>query len=162
MGRVINPDSSGKRRNQLMRSGAEILRRLGEKQTVDDEARDLTAALVYIFREIDEGIESSAEAWEKRDYWVKAEELRRRWAWPGGFADQLQDIVYTDAWHNIPVTMMRLLPYFSEIKITKLTRKESEWEGSYLRLMSEKPAADSLPTTRVTKRLKPANPPSGD
>ena len=38
MSRVINPDSTGKQRNQIMRTGAEILRRLSqndEDRTVD-------------------------------------------------------------------------------------------------------------------------------
>ncbi len=139
MGRVINTDSSGKRRNQLMRTGAEILRRLTQKQDLDDEARDMVASLVYTFREIDEGIDTSAAAWEKRDYWMKAEELRRRWGWTGRAADQLQDVVVNDKWQLLPPLLVKLLPYFNDIKITKLTRDESEWQGSHLRLISEKP-----------------------
>jgi hypothetical protein len=139
MGRVIKTDSSGKRRNQLMRTGAEILRRLSQKQQLDDEARDMAAALVFAFREIEEGIDASAAAWEKRDYWMKAEELRRRWGWPGHAADQIQNIIYNDAWHDLPPLIVKLLPNFNDIKITKMTRSESDWEGSYARLMSAKP-----------------------
>ncbi len=36
MGRVINTDSTGKQRNQQMRTAAEILRRLSQKQALDD------------------------------------------------------------------------------------------------------------------------------
>ena len=141
MGRVINTDSAGKQRNQLMRTAAEILRRLSQKQQLDDEARDMVAALVFLFREIDEGIEASAAAWEKRDYWMKAEELRQRWSWPGRMADQLQAIVFQDDWQQLPPMMVKLLPYFNDIKITKLTRGESEWIGSLTRLLREKPPA---------------------
>lgn len=141
MGRVINTDSNGKRRNQLMRTGAEILRRLSQKPDLDDEVRDMVAMLVFLLREIDEGIEASAGAWEKRDYWMKAEELRQRWAWPGRSADQLQAIVFSGDWNLLPPMIVKLLPYFNDIKITKLTRKEDEWVGSYSRLMSERPQA---------------------
>lgn len=137
MGRVINTDSSGKRRNQLMRTAAEILRRLSQKTEIDDEAKDMVAALVYQFREIDEGIDASAAAWEKRDYWMKAEELRQRWSWPGRMADQLQNLVVTDDWSSLPPLMVKLLPYVADIKVTKLTRSESEWQGAYLRLTAE-------------------------
>lgn len=139
MGRVINTDSAGKQRNQLMRTSAEILRRLSQKTSLDDEARDMVAALVFLFRDIEEGIESSAAAWEKRDYWMKAEELRQRWSWPGRMADQLQAIVFQDNWQQLAPMMVKLLPYFTEIKITKLTRGESEWVGSLSRLLREKP-----------------------
>jgi hypothetical protein len=140
MSRVINPDSTGKQRNQLMRTAAEILRRLSQKSDIDAEVKDMVATLVFCFREIDEGIEQSAAAWEKRDYWVKAEELRQRWSWAGDMADQLKAMIYSDLWHMMPQMMVKLLPRVADIKITKLTRKESDWQGNYTRLMREKPA----------------------
>lgn len=139
MGRVINTDSTGKKRNQNMRLAAELLRRLSQKTTLDEEAKNMVAALVFSFREIDEGIEQSAQVWEKRDYWMKAEEFRQRWRWAGAAADELQAIIFNDHWHLLPPMILKLLPLFKDIKITKLTRKESEWAGSYDRLMREKP-----------------------
>lgn len=139
MGRVINPDSTGKQRNQLMRTAAELLRRLSQQTTVDDDTKNMAALLVYCLREIDAGIDQSALAWEKRDYWVKAEELRQRWYWAGDMADQLQGLVLGGHWENLPPMMLKLLPRFADVKITKLTRKESLWEGCYARLMEEKP-----------------------
>jgi hypothetical protein len=139
MSRVINPDSTGKQRNQLMRTAAEILRRLSQKSDIDAEVKDMVATLVFCFREIDEGIDQSAAAWEKRDYWVKAEEFRQRWSWAGDMADQLKNLIYTESWQNMPQIMVKLLPRVSDIKITKMTRKESEWQGNYDRLMREKP-----------------------
>ena len=139
MGRVINTDSTGKKRNQLMRTAAEILRRLSQKQAIDPDTRDMVASLVYCFREIDDGIEQSADVWEKRDYWMKAEELRQRWFWVGSLADELQALIFADDWAQLPPLMVRMLPYFNEIKITKLTRSESEWNGNYNRLMRERP-----------------------
>lgn len=139
MSRVINTDSTGKQRNQLMRTAAELLRRLSQKADIDNEVKDMVAMLVYCLREIEEGIEQSAAAWEKRDYWMKAEELRQRWNWPGDTADQLQAVVFQDNWAQLPALMLKLLPRFADIKITKLTRSESMWQGAYDRLMREKP-----------------------
>lgn len=139
MSRVINTDSTGKRRNQLMRTSAEILRHLTQKQAVDNEVKDMLAALVFCLREIDEGIEQSTLAWEKRDYWMKAEEFRQRWAWVGLMEAELKAMIHNDDWNQLPMLLVRLLPYFNDIKVTKFTRKESEWLGSYHRLMDEKP-----------------------
>jgi hypothetical protein len=141
MGRVINTDSTGKQRNQTMRTVAEILRRLSQKQVVDDEVRNMTAMLVFCFREIEAGIEQSATAWEKRDYWVKSEELRQRWMWVGDMADQLRNMVYSDNWTLLPPIMLKLLPRVADIKITKMTRDVSLWDGVYDKLMKEKPGA---------------------
>lgn len=139
MSRVINTDSAGKKRNQNMRTGAELLRHLSQKSNLDDEARDMVALLVFSLREIDEGIDTSAQAWEKRDYWMKAEEFRQRWHWTGDMADELQTVIFEDSWQRLPELMVRLLPYFSDIKINKFMRKPSLWKGSYARLMREKP-----------------------
>lgn len=140
MGRVINTDSTGKQRTQTMRTVAEILRRLSQKQVVDDEVRNMTAMLVYCFREIEAGIDQSATAWEKRDYWVKSEELRQRWMWVGDMADQLAAMIYADQWTALPPIMLKLLPRVADIKITKMTRDVSLWDGIYDRLIEEKPA----------------------
>ncbi len=134
---VINTDSTGKQRNQAMRTGAEMLRHLSQKAEIDDEVKDMVAALIYALREIDEGIDSSAAAWEKRDYWMKADELRVKWEWTARMADQLAVLVYEDRWNDLPPMMVKLFPYFNEIKITKLTRKEDTWQGAYARLMRE-------------------------
>jgi hypothetical protein len=139
MGRVINTDSTGKQRNQALRSVAELLRRLGQKPDFDDEAKDMVATLVYCFRDIEDGIDSSAAAWEKRDYWMKADELRTRWDWVSRMKDQLQTIVFNEGWDQLPPIFIKLLPYVSDIKITKLTRKEDLWSGNYARLLREKP-----------------------
>lgn len=139
MSRVINTDSAGKKRNQNMRTGAELLRHLSQKTAIDEEVKDMVALLVYCLREIDEGIDVSARAWEKRDYWMKAEEFRQRWHWAGDMADELQALVYEDAWQRLPELMIKLLPRFSDIKINKFMRKPSMWQGCYAQLMREKP-----------------------
>ena len=139
MGRVINTDSTGKQRNQLMRTAAEILRRLSQKADLDTDAKNMVALLIYCLREIDEGIDSSAAAWEKRDYWMKAEEFRQKWSWAGQMADSLQAMVFRDDWQQMPQFMIKLLPYVADIKITKFTRSEALWNGAYNRLMQEKP-----------------------
>jgi hypothetical protein len=138
MGRVINPDSTGKQRNQIMRTAAELLRHLSQKTTLDADAKDMVSALVFCFREIDEGIEASAQAWEKRDYWMKADELRQRWSWPGRTADELAALVLGEQWDNLPPIMVKLLPRFADFTITKFTRSEAMWRGSHMRLLAER------------------------
>lgn len=138
MGRVINPDSTGKQRNQLMRTVAELVRRLGQKTVVDDEAKDMAALLVYCLREIDEGIDASAAAWEKRDYWMKADELRQRWAWAGQTADRLYGLILDERWDDLPGILVQLMPHISDIKITKFTRSEKLWQNAHSRLLLER------------------------
>lgn len=137
MSRVINMDSPGKLRSQLMRTAAEVIRRLSLKNEVDEEARDMAALLVYCFREIDTGIDQSVQAWEKRDYWVKAEKFRLQWAWVKQAETDLARILRNEEWDQLPLALVRLLPQFRAIKIAKFTRKPSLWRGSYQRLLQE-------------------------
>ena len=137
MSRVINVDSPGKLRSQLMRTAAEVIRRLSLKNEVDEEARDMAALLVYCFREIDTGIDQSVQAWEKRDYWVKAEKFRLQWAWVKQAETDLARILRDEEWDQLPLALVRLLPQFRAIKIAKFTRKPSLWQGSYQRLLQE-------------------------
>lgn len=140
MSRVVNLDGPGKARNQLMRTSAEVIRHLSQKTELDEEACDMAALLVFCLREIDAGIDDSALAWEKRDYWVKAEQFRARWAWAGKAASELNMVVMRGTWEQLPGVLARLLPYFTEIKIVKLTRNSSLWRGAYNRLLQERPA----------------------
>lgn len=141
MSRVVNLNSPGKHRNQLMRSGAEVLRRLSLKTSLDSEAKDMTAYLVFCFRAIDEGIDEAVTAWEKRDYWVKAERFRSKWSWTRQASYSLETIIRTEAWDQLAPTLIRLLPYFEEIKISRFTRDADLWAGAHDRLLrGEAPA----------------------
>lgn len=137
MGRVVNTNNPGKLRNQLMRTSAELLRHLSQKKEIDAEAKDMAAHLVFCLRGIDEGIEASAMAWEKRDYWIKAEQLRQRWAWAGGASARLERAVRGEHWDTMPAIMVSLFEHFVDIKITKFTRDSDEWLGAYQRLLDD-------------------------
>lgn len=137
MGRVIHTDSPGKRRNQLMRTCAELLRRLSQKGGIDLESKNMLAMIVLCLREIADGIDESTRAWEERDYWVKAEEFRHKWRWTHELSSELRQLVLEERWDDVPNMMMRLFPYFSDIKVQKFTRSKSLWQGAYKRLLEE-------------------------
>jgi hypothetical protein len=138
MSRVVNTNSPGKRRNQHMRAGAELLRRLSQKPAIDDEARDMMAALVFSLRGVEESLEDATDAWEKRDYWMKAEQFRQKWMWVGTSADELDAILRSEDWGRLPVFMINILPNYSEITINKFTRDSDLWDGMYKKFQAER------------------------
>ncbi|GAB5490247.1 MAG: hypothetical protein Phog2KO_04620 [Phototrophicaceae bacterium] len=138
MGRVINNNTPGKRRNAMMRTIAEILRRLGQHNgDITDEVRDMTAMIVFCLREIDESIIDTIKAWEKRGYWQKADKFQLTWMWSEQYAKQLETLIRDDNWNQLPEIMMKLFPHFASIEINKMTRKPNDWVGTYDKLMSE-------------------------
>jgi hypothetical protein len=140
MSRVINPDSPNKTRNQCRRTIAELLRRMSQKGAIDAEARDMAAAIVYMLREIDDSVEQTVTAWEKRGYWMKAERFLRQWEWAREAAANLDDVLRNEAWDLLPGLLADLFPRFSDVQVKRLTRPPSAWKGAYEQLMDEPPA----------------------
>ncbi len=120
-----------------MRTLAEILRRMAEKRTVDDEVKDMAAAMVFIFRDIDDQVNATTEAWEKRNYWVKADRFRLEWEWAAQAAADVEDVIRHEAWDLIPRLAMDLFPHFASIRIKRLTRDPKLWRGAYAQLMAK-------------------------
>jgi hypothetical protein len=137
MSRIINVDSPSKIRNQRMRTSAEILRQLSQKPELDEEAKDMVAHLVYCLRDINETIEHSAEVWEKRNYWIKAEELRRSWDWVIRMIADTESLIRNDDWASFPSILAGLFQHVGNIKIKKMTRSSDTWDGDYAKLMDE-------------------------
>ena len=137
MGRVINTNSPGKRRNHLMRTIAELLRRLAQKQSGDDDTRDMLATIVFCLRDIDSTIIESIQAWEKRGYWQKADKFQQQWGWAEQMSHKIEKLVLNDEWDTLPDVLMQLFPHFAGIEINKMTRKPDVWEGAYDELLAE-------------------------
>ncbi len=139
MARVVNTNSPGKRRNQNMRACAELLRRLSQKTEMDADAHDMVAALYLELKQIDDSIDEAVAAWEKRDYWIKAEQFRQKWTWVGLNAEMLLELIKAGDWNKLPALLVQLLPHFAEIKINKFTRNEDLWQGKYNQLINSLP-----------------------
>jgi hypothetical protein len=137
MSRIIATETPGKTRNQLRRTIAEALRHLSQKSRLDEEVKDLSAIIVYCLQGIADTVDRTTEAWEKRDYYMKAERFREQWRWLEPMADQLSAVIYKERWNELPVVLAELMPYFGDIKIKKMTRKPTLWQGAYERLMGE-------------------------
>ena len=136
MSRVITTDSVGKERRQLRRTIAEALRHLASKQEFDQESRDLTALIVFSLRRLDEGIDRTATAWEKRDYYLKADRFRLEWEWVDEVAYSLETALLLGQWEKVPEILAGLFPKFTDVTISRFTRSPDLWNGCYQRLSS--------------------------
>lgn len=134
---IINTNNPGKRRNHELRTIAEILRKLGQKQDIDAETKDMAATIVYCLRTVNATIEESVLAWEKRNYFKKADDFQEKWRWTNGIISKLETILRTDNWAELPAVMTKLFPHFADVEINKSMRTASDWEGNYERLMAE-------------------------
>lgn len=137
MSRVISTSAPGKVRNQHRRTIAEALRRLSQKPRLDGEAKDLAALIVFSLHDMADTVDRTIEAWEKRDYWIKAERFREEWRWLEPAADELGAVIYESRWDQIPIVLAQLMAHFADVKVKQMTRKPVLWQGAYERFMQE-------------------------
>jgi hypothetical protein len=131
---VINIDSVGKERARLIKSIVLCVRGLGRQSQVTAEAKDLAAFIALALKSIAEGIDASVAAWEKRDYWVKADKFRMEWAWAGRVADKMKDAVLSDDWATIALLLPQIAQKLNKIEVSDNHRLGKPWTGAFARL----------------------------
>jgi hypothetical protein len=133
---IINPDSAGKERTRLTRGIVLAIRELAKQSQVNQEAKDLAAFIAMALRIISDGIDVSVAAWEKRDYWIKADKFRMEWMWTGQFADKMKTAVFTDDWGAVAMLSAQIAQKFNKIVISENHRLGKPWVGAYKQLAS--------------------------
>ena len=136
MSRVINPESAGKDRTRLTKAIVLSIRELAKQTDVTNEAKDLAAFIALALKTISEGIDESVAAWEKRDYWVKADKFRMEWMWAGQYADKMKVAIFTNDWGTIAMLMPQIAQKFSKIEVSDNHRLGKPWVGAFEKLTS--------------------------
>lgn len=137
MSRLIDTESVGKQRNYLMKAIMLTMRELAPRQDVDDESRDMAAFIALCLEEIHGGIDATVAAWEKRNYWVKADNFRREWSWTGETGRQLRWAVLHNDWSEVAYLMPQIAARLSNVKLPKRNTVGRAWQGAYRKLRTE-------------------------
>lgn len=145
MGRIIHAgDTPAKQRRAYTRSCAEVLRHLATRPVFGPEEQDMTAFLVYCLRGIYETIDGSADSWDDRNYWRKAEQLRDRWSWSRKAADELEEKVLTNQWASVPDVLIEIVPHFLDVTVKTEKRDADWWVGALATLRRENEEAQTM------------------
>ena len=131
MSRVINTDSVGKQRTQLIKAIVLAVRELARQKDIGIEARDLAAFISLALKTIAEGIDSSVAAWEKRDYWVKADKFRMEWAWVNPASEKMRAAVLSNDWGAVAMLSAQVAQKFSKIRVSENHRLGKPWAGAF-------------------------------
>jgi hypothetical protein len=136
MGRVINPDSAGKERTRLSKSIVLAVRELAQQTQPGPVTRDLAAFIALALLTIAATIEVSVTAWEKRDYWVKADKFRMEWAWAGALGEKMKTAVLADDWGEVALLAVQIGQKFGKIQVSPNHRLGTPWVGAWKELNS--------------------------
>ncbi len=134
MSRIIKTDTVGKQRTQLTKAVMITIRELAAKKQVDDEARDMAAFLALALTAIDNTIDESVKAWEKRDYWMKADQFRRDWAWSGRLAAKVREAALLNDWAELALLMPEIATKLGAVKLPKSNTIGKPWTGALAEL----------------------------
>ena len=134
MSRVINPESAGKDRTRLSKAIVLAVRELAKQKDITEETKDLAAFIALALRTIADGIDVSVAAWEKRDYWVKADRFRMEWMWSGQYADKMKVAIFTNDWGTIAMLMPQIAQKFSKVVVSDNHRLGKPWVGAFKQL----------------------------
>jgi len=137
LGRVINPDSSGKERTKLTKSIVKAIRQLMTQTQPDQNTRDLAAYIVLGLEDIYKSIDVSVLAWEKRGYWVKADRFRIDWEWTLKFSKQMREALLKEDWAQVALMAAKTAQRFNNVKIPVNNRIGEPWVGAYKNLQDK-------------------------
>jgi hypothetical protein len=130
MSRVINPDSAGKERTRLTKAIVIAIRELARQSEPTAEAKDQAAFIALALQTIAAGIDVSVAAWEKRDYWVKADRFRMEWAWASQVGEKMRTAVLNDDWGNVAMLSAQIAQKLHKVKVSENHRMGRPWIGA--------------------------------
>lgn len=134
MSRVINPDSAGKERTRLTKAIVIAIRELAKQSEPNEETRDMAAFIALALQTIADGIDVSVAAWEKRDYWVKADRFRMEWAWAGQMGEKMRIAILNDDWGNVAILSAQIAQKLQKVKVSEKHRMGQPWVGAWEQL----------------------------
>jgi len=107
------------------------MRELAKQAKVTPEAKDLASFIALALQSISDGVDVSVAAWEKRDYWVKADKFRMEWMWTSQVAEQMKTAVLTDDWATIASLMPQIASRLNKVEVSDNHRLGKPWENAY-------------------------------
>ncbi len=131
MTRFIKTESGATLRNKLLKSIAITIRELGKQNSVDSNTKDMIAFIILSLKKVSETVEEAITAWEKRDYWLKADRFRLDWEWTIKTSNGLYSALMADDWVIIASLMPVIADKCRNIKITSRSNTSKIWVGAH-------------------------------
>jgi hypothetical protein len=129
--RIINLDGVGKQRKKLTREVVLAVRELMRQGEITDETRDLAAFIAMNLQAIYETIDQTVAAWEKREYWVKADRFRLEWDWSGKLAGAMREAIGNEDWQSVALTSAEAGQKLHKVQVPKRHRMGEPWHGAW-------------------------------
>lgn len=137
MSRVIKVNDIGKERTYLTKSIVAAIRKLATLPELGIEGKDLISYIIISLKKIFGSIDSTVQAWEKRDYWVKADRFRSEWAWTEIIADKLLNALLIEDWGTLAQLIVLVGNKLGKVNVSENNRLGTPWKGCWDELNSQ-------------------------
>jgi len=132
MTRVFRTQTLAQQRRRLLQMLAQTMRALTQHSRFNEQVRDMIAFLILTLREIAATVNTTATAWEKRDYWLKADQFRMEWDWAPRVARALEDGLQAEDWDATSRALADLAPRLAHVRLPKRPRWGAEpWKKAW-------------------------------
>jgi hypothetical protein len=131
LSRVIRTESAASQRKQLMRGLALALRRGLGGDVASGEQKDLLAFMLLTLDRITASVDRTAQAWEKRGYWLKADRFRLDWEWSTFCYQALEKALGEQDWEAARAVVPKLMQGAMEVDVPKRLKDARPWIGAW-------------------------------
>lgn len=132
MGRVIRTESGSTRRNRILGAMGLALRAAARTPAMEEpEVRDILAFLALGLTELRESVDETARAWEKREYWLKADRFRSEWAWAEAIDSRLGAALSRKDWPAAQACGMDLARKMADRRVRVRGTQSVPWRGAW-------------------------------
>jgi hypothetical protein len=138
LGRVINTQTPGKERQQLINTVIFAIRELAKHSEINPQVKDLSSYVALALCKVSDTVEVTTAAWEKRGYWLKADHFRLEWIWAEEIGGSMTQAIFEDDWDAVMQLNIAVAEHLQSWKTVKRNRYGEPWVGAHLKLV-EKP-----------------------
>jgi hypothetical protein len=92
---------------------------------------DIVAYIALALVGIAQTVDLTTTAWEKRNYWLKADRFRRKWEWAGRLGEEMRPLVIAQDWDAIAQFSAKLYQHVGDVKISEKHRMGQPWLGAW-------------------------------
>lgn len=131
MSRVIRTESAASQRKRLMQGLALALRRGLDGDVGGDEQKDLFAFMMLTLDQIQTSVDRTAQAWEKRGYWLKADRFRLDWEWSLSCFQVLERSLNDQDWEHARESVPNMMQAAMHVKVPKRLKHARPWIGAW-------------------------------
>jgi hypothetical protein len=137
LSRIVHPESAARARERILQATALAIRHAATQSPGSSDRHDVLAFIVLALDEIAESVDTSAAAWEKRGYWLKADRFRRDWIWVEQVKRRIDNALRDEDFAAAGDGVGQLSGHLAGVKIPTRMQRTSPWQGSWDRWQAE-------------------------